>query len=567
MPVQRGGAMARRARLSGTAVAVAGAVCGAALAEDGASRPLPYYEIAAAGGGGTAARVELDAAIPVLPETLPGGALLLQPGALLSRGPDGHTLAGASLGAAWRFEGAGGIVGLNAFYDGNRVFDSGRERSHRQASLGADYQAGRSRIGANWYIPLSGRRDRMSGAMRIGEYAVGGPELHYRLALDGGWSLRGRALRELDRGGERFDGAGAEHGWLVSAGLGFRIGCTRLGLDVERDTRRGETAARLSLGLRFGADAGKGCADAARPDLYALVEREKIVATRTVVAAIRRIVPLTRLPDDATALYEIDPGGAADADTVWLFAQGGPIDMLDSAADLRQFDGHEGRILVNVHQVQTYNPRLIDDKRLNSLARLQAEMDVSVEILDRVIRHFKARGKRVVVFSHSFGSFVVPRYLALKGPGAADRYVIMAGRLDIESKMYENRLGKLRDGGTVTYFYEGGTTLTEIDVADISAAERGFELENGMLPRAERMFAAFQGTLGRHRYTMLLARTDLSKAIYVYGTMDMAIGRLTEAEIAFLESRDATVVAVNGGHGAPIDDAGARARVLDWLER
>ena len=567
MPVRTGRAVARWTRLAGAAVAVAGVACGAVRAEE----DRPYYEIAASGetgGPGAAARVELDAAIPLPLDSLPGGALLLQPGALLSQGPDGRTLAGGSLGTVYRFEGAGGIVGLNAFYDANRIFGSGSDRTHHRASVGADYQAGRSRIGANWYVPLSGAAGWADGAARLTEYATGGPELRYRFALDESWTVRGRAFYELDRESERPDGSGAEHGLRLSAGAGYRIGCIRLGLDFEHDTRDGESLARAGLALRFGAAAG--CAGAAKPDLHALVEREKVVATRQIVTrqiATRRLVALTRLPDDVTELYEIVPDGAADSDTVWLFSQGGPIARLSSAHELTKFDGYGGKILVNVHQVQTYNPGLVDDERLDSLARLQAEVDVSVEILDRVIRHFKDRGKRVVVFSHSFGSFVLPRYLALKGPGAADRYVIAAGRLDIESKMYESRLDALFEGDTVAYFYEGGTTLTAVDLTELSADELGFELEDGMLPRSERVFSAFQGTLGRHRYTELLAKTDLSKVIYVYGTMDMAIGGLTEAEIAFLESRDATVVAVNGGHGAPIDDAGARARVLDWLER
>ena len=109
--------------------------------------------------------------------------------------------------------------------------------------------------------------------------------------------------------------------------------------------------------------------------------------------AARLLVPITVLPDDVTLLYETVPGGDPDADTVWLFSQGGPATALDSS-DLTEFPGHGKRILVNVHQVQTLNPGLIDDARLDSVARVQAEMDVSVEILDRVIRHFKARGKR-----------------------------------------------------------------------------------------------------------------------------------------------------------------------------
>ena len=545
------------------AVAVA-TVGEAARAADGGKRS--YYEIAGSGGTdgrGPTARVELDAAFPIGLESRRNSALFLQPGAVLSRGPGGRALHGGTLGIAYRFEGAGGIVGLNAFYDVNRIADSGRKRTHRQASLGMDYQSGGGRIGANWYIPLSGTRVREAGLARFEEYAVGGAELLYRFALDDRWTVRGRAFRESSRGGRLAGGRVSGRGWRLSAGAGYRIGCTRFGLDVERDTGRGETALNLGLTLRFGAP-GVRCAGEAEPDPLALVEREKIVATRQL--AVMRLIPLTSLPTDVTGLYKAMPGGAADADTVWLFSQGGPEPELD-AADLTEFPGHENRILVNVHQVQTLNPGLIEDGRLDSIERVRVEMDVSVEILDRVIRHFKARGKKVVVFSHSFGSFILPRYLALKGPGAADRYVIMAGRLDIEKEVWENRLGKLHEGGTVTYAYrDDGATLVRIDVADIPPDELGFELENGMLPRSVRLASAFQGVLGMHRYTRLLAGTDLSKVIYAYGTMDRAVGRLTADEAAFLDSRGAEVVAVMGGHGSMIDDPGTTRKIVDLLD-
>ena len=543
--------------------AIAIATIGEAAQADGGQRP--WYEIAASGGPdgrGAAARIEFDAAVPIGVESRRNRALFLQPGAVLSRGPHGRALQGGTLGIVYRFEGAGGIVGLNAFHDVNRVADAGRARTHRQASLGMDYQRGGSRIAANWYVPLSGRRGWDAGIARLEEYAVGGPELRYRFALDERWTVRGRAFHGLDRGGRRAAGRGSGRGWRLSAGAGYRIGCTRLGLDVERDTTRGETALHLGLTVRFGAPA-VGCAGEAKPDLFALVEREKIVATGQIAA--RRLVPLTLLPENVTDLYEPVPGGAADADTVWLFSQGGPVSELD-ALDLTEFPGHESRILANVHQVQTLNPALIEDTRLDSVERVRIEMDVSVEILDRVIRHFKSRGKKVVVFSHSFGSFILPRYLALEGPGAADRYVIMAGRLDIEHEVWENRLGKLHEGGTVTYAYrDDGATLVRIDVADIPPGELGFELENGMLPRSVRLASAFQGALGMHRYTRLLARTDLSKVIYAYGTMDRAVGRLTSDEVAFLRSRGAEVIAVMGGHGSMIDDPGTTRRIVDLL--
>ena len=537
-----------------TAAAAAALACGFAQASERGGAHRPHYEVAASGetrDGAAAARVELDAAIPLHSGESGRDALFLQPGLLLSHGPQGRTLYGGSLGAAYRFEGAGGIVGANAFFDLNGISQSGRSRAHAQASVGADYQAGRNRIGANYYFPLSGRIGWEEDRARFGEYAVGGPELRYRFTLGDGWSVNGRAFYEIDRGGLLPDGARAANGWRLAGGAGYRFGCTRVGLDFERDTRRGETAARLSLAFRFGAGTER-CAGAGKPDLLALVEREKSVATRQVFLG---FIPLTPLPADVTELYQIVMG-AADAETVWLFSQGGPNPEFMDDLGFTKFLAHADRLrvnvhLVNVHQVQTLNPDLFEDPRLDSVGRVVAEMDVSVEILDRVIRHFKDQGKKVVVFSHSFGSFVLPRYLALKGPGAADRYVIMAGRLDIEKKMYENRLGKLHEGGTVGYHYPDGTTLTEIDLAD----DPTVMLENGMLPLSFRRQAAFQGALGKHRYTRLLAGTDLSKVIYAYGTADAAIGRLTDAEVAFLKARDAEVLAVTGGHASMFDDA------------
>ena len=566
MPRNRQAHVGRAGKRPGQALAALMAIVAAGspalAAEDGGGQRF-RYEIAASGGmdeHGAAARVEIDAAMPVGPGPRRGSALFIQPGVVFLQETDGRTLAGGTLGIVYRFEGAGGIVGLNAFHDLNRISGPGRAKTHRQASLGADYQIGRSRIGANWYIPLSGGIEWDAGGTRLTEYAVGGPELRYRFALDDRWTLKGRAFREIDRGGQRPEGIGGTNAWRFGAGASYRQGCTTIRFDVERDTRRGETAARLGLTFRFGAGAERGaCAGEGKPDFLAFVEREKIVAVRQV--ATRLLVPITVLPDDVTLLYETVPGGDPDADTVWLFSQGGPATALDSS-DLTEFPGHGKRILVNVHQVQTLNPGLIDDARLDSVARVQAEMDVSVEILDRVIRHFKARGKRVVVFSHSFGSFIVPRYLVLKGPGAADRYVIMAGRLDIERTMYENRLSKLHDASTVAWFYKGGTTLTRFDLTDDPDAP----LENGMLPRSVRMQAVFQGVLGKHRYTRLLAETDLSKVIYAYGTTDEAVGRLTSAEVAFLESSGAEVLAVEGGHGSMLDDPAAAARIVALLE-
>ena len=47
------------------------------------------------------------------------------------------------------------------------------------------------------------------------------------------------------------------------------------------------------------------------------------------------------------------------------------------------------------------------------------------------------------------------------------------------------------------------------------------------------------GATGRDRYTERLAGTDLSRVLYVYGSEDMIVGRLTEDEVGFLTSSGA----------------------------
>ena len=82
-----------------------------------------------------------------------------------------------------------------------------------------------------------------------------------------------------------------------------------------------------------------------------------------------------------------------DADTVWIFEQGGPSHEISNEvlfAFLR-YRGHEDIHLVQAHQTLTLNPRLAARHARLSLANLQAEVDVSVELLRRVIDHFKAQ--------------------------------------------------------------------------------------------------------------------------------------------------------------------------------
>ncbi len=452
----------------------------------------------------------------------------------------GESLYGASAGIVYRFETAGGIAGLNAFYDRNWILESERNRQHAQGSIGADFQTGRSRLGANWYFPLSETAVWNDGLRRLAEYAVGGAELRYRFALDDNWAVKGRAFFELDpsrglRGTAGAPDAAEKAATVLSAGASYRIDCTKVGLDLEYDSASRNTAFTVNFSIRLGGSGVRSCAETAGPSLAAPVERSKIVRVKRSVVG---FVPFTRLPADVTALFQTVAGGSADADEVWLYSQGGPVETLGDGLDLQEFPGYANKILVNVHQAQTFNTGLYSDTRLNSFERVQAEMDVSVEILHRTIRHFKAQGKKVVVFGHSFGALVLTRYLALRGPAAADRYVIMAGRLDMERTLVDNRLGYLngKPNGIYTFEYDSNKAKSVKHEPDKQPEDRASE-----------MGLVFQGILARHRYTQLLKNADLRKVLFAYGDRDRRTGSLDTAEVNLLTARGARAIAVSTG--------------------
>ena len=90
----------------------------------------------------------------------------------------------------------------------------------------------------------------------------------------------------------------------------------------------------------------------------------------------------------------------AGADTVWIYEQGGPrphaggtIPCSSSAT----IPVHDAVLFAQVPQTLTIDDDLISRHRELSFEELQAEVDVSIEILHRVIEHFKEQGKQVVV--------------------------------------------------------------------------------------------------------------------------------------------------------------------------
>ncbi|ANQ52886.2 alpha/beta hydrolase (plasmid) [Flammeovirga sp. MY04] len=244
----------------------------------------------------------------------------------------------------------------------------------------------------------------------------------------------------------------------------------------------------------------------------------------------------TQLSTDIKDLY-VEKGNLK-SDKVMLYCNGGPENVLrlDYFDDLELSDYHE----VYVHQSNTYNLDIIQGLNENlSFERAIQEDLVSVEILYRVAKYFKQKGKKVYIIGHSFGAVLIPKLIADK-ENLVEKYLIMAGRLDFPDvvwKGFRDRRG---------YYFKDGVVPTRQDFSEVDVTEK----EKKEMYAVMRLQAGF----GMYRYTKLLKDKDLSNVIYAFGDKDEAVGGLTDAEVVLLRKNNATVYEIKGGgHGSMLD--------------
>jgi len=245
------------------------------------------------------------------------------------------------------------------------------------------------------------------------------------------------------------------------------------------------------------------------------------------------VIPLEISQDIKDLIYF---KGDEKASAVLINAQSGP-DTLLSTGEVDQIFNDYGAtdlLIVNVHQAQTLNPGILhgNDMTLGEAVNFNAE---SIETLYQVIEYFKEQGRTVYVLGASFGAFISQELIAKKGIDAADKYLIMIGRLDMNDIMWqglaEGRYGYFEDGITPILDSEPTTDVIDRNLGKIAAG------------------------LGMNRYTQRFAAIeDLSKVTYIYGSTDHLVGRLTAEEVAFLESKNANIIAGSGGHDDTYED-------------
>ena len=222
--------------------------------------------------------------------------------------------------------------------------------------------------------------------------------------------------------------------------------------------------------------------------------------------------------------------GDEKAETVLINVQSGPSAefAIDEVEDIVNDYNTTSILTVNVHQAQTLTPGILqgNDFTLDQAINHNAE---SIEMLSKVINYFKAQDRTVYVFAGSFGAFVAQDLIAKKGVSVADKYLIAAGRLDMNAIIWQAAAeGKLG-------YFENGVDPVILPEPEMDVVERNLN----------RIAAGF----AMNRYTQLFDTfDDLSQITYIYGENDEAVGSLTAAEVRFLQSKNARIIIGSGGH-------------------
>lgn len=249
----------------------------------------------------------------------------------------------------------------------------------------------------------------------------------------------------------------------------------------------------------------------------------------------------SQLPTDLSAI--VQTVGNPKADTVIVGVQGGPSYQLAEGRFLELLVVYgkvdrEKNFLVNVHQAQTLNPQRFANQML-LLEEAKAVNQETTAMLSRVVHYFVARGKKVYVVGYSYGAFVVTNLLATDGPQASG-YLILAGRLDMPEEVWAS----FAKAVPVRFSGELVRPFTETELAGAGGLDS--------IGRKNTLVLA--AGMGYKRFTQLLGNTNLSKVVYGYGQTDEAVGKLSDAELAFLRSRNIKkILTLGGGHSEAIN--------------
>ena len=252
------------------------------------------------------------------------------------------------------------------------------------------------------------------------------------------------------------------------------------------------------------------------------------------------------IPDALSQSFEAF--GNPNASTVIVVAQGGPMPelVIDEAKDIFSDVDLDNTYVVVPHQAQTREPALFTGAKITFDQAKEYDTATTSAIAD-VVAHYAETDKKVHVVGISFGAFVVQDLLVTQG-NVADGYFIQVGRLDMPEEVWK----PFSEGHFV-----GFTDGVNVESFDADGAGMG-----GDGDFTDANMARLAAGLGHKRFTELLADTDLGNVVYATGLQDEQVGRLGDAELAFLADKGVKVLQTEEDHGGTIDETIAEGLTL-----
>lgn len=284
---------------------------------------------------------------------------------------------------------------------------------------------------------------------------------------------------------------------------------------------------------------------------YGCQENQGYQDKKTLQEATQKNYAPTVMPTDTTALWLSE--GNIKNDTVLIMGDGGPQNQLNyeynGKVEWSYLNTFKNYYFVSLHQSSTYNPGIFNWKESFTLDDGIKEIDNSSEMMYRAIKYFKDRNKYVVVVGHSYSAFIIPHYLATR-PSLADKYFMIAGRLDADSLQTFYQLK-----GFNSKFEDDGKTLI---VPDTTKPKNPFRTARYFkIRKASEML---KSGLGIRKFTEELADKNIENLVVCYGKKDRNVGALSDSEIEFLLSKKAKVYGFDTGHH------GITRHLIDSLE-
>ena len=264
---------------------------------------------------------------------------------------------------------------------------------------------------------------------------------------------------------------------------------------------------------------------------------------------------LDNLKEDITKYYETPEGFSDEAQVILLAAQGGPTTELQTNDFFSPYHSffHTAYVYQAQHlesQTDCLDKRLLNGEQLLSIEQARRANLKSSAILYKVAKHFKDQGKQVYLLSHSFGSFLAFHTLYHYG-NIFDKMLIQAGRIDMPEDIVSFFADPEKCGEGE--FMADAVTFVKQDCNQMKATlkQENPEATDDFIERRlqiSRSESRLQAALAELRYSNVLENTDLKNLLYVSGTKDRVVGKLSSSEIAFLDKKKAAHIELEKNH-------------------